>query len=95
LGRRIDTAHEADMMVERQDGWALARHGVPAIMVGGAFTSMARLNAFLQGRYHQPSDQADDAIEMGGATEDANLLVALGRNLADPAIYARTQRTAQ
>jgi hypothetical protein len=95
MGRRIDSAHEADMMVERQDGWALARHGVPAIMVGGSFASMARLNAFLQGRYHQPGDQADAGIEMGGATEDANLLVALGRRLADPAIYARPQRTAQ
>ena len=88
MGRRMDTAHEADAMAERQDGWALARHGVPAIMVGGSFASMARLNAFLQGRYHQPSDQADAGIEMGGATEDANLLVALGRRLADPAVYA-------
>ena len=95
MGRRLDTAHEADMMAERQDGWALARHGVPAIMVGGSFASMARLNAFLQGRYHQPSDQADAQIEMGGATEDANLLVALGRRLADPAAYARPQRTAE
>ena len=95
MGRRMDSAHEADAMVQRQDGWALARHGVPAIMVGGSFASMARLNAFLQGRYHQPSDQADGAIEMGGATEDANLLVALGRRLADPAAYARPQRIAE
>ena len=95
LGRRMDTAHEADIMVQRQDGWALARHGVPAIMVGGSFASMARLNAFLRGRYHQPSDQADGQIEMGGATEDANLLVALGRRLADPAAYTRPQRTAE
>jgi hypothetical protein len=95
MGRRMDSAHEADIMVQRQDGWALARHGVPAIMVGGSFASMTRLNAFLQGRYHQPSDQADGAIEMGGATEDANLLVALGRRLADPAAYVRPQRTAE
>ena len=95
LGRRMDAAHEADAMADRQDGWALASHGVPAIMVGGAFASMARLNVFLQGRYHQPSDQADDRIEMGGATEDANLLVALGRRLADPAVYPSPQRTAE
>jgi hypothetical protein len=94
MGRRMDSAHEADAMAERQDGWALARHGVPAIMVGGSFAGMARLNAFLQGRYHQPSDQAE-GIEMGGATEDANLLVTLGRRLADPAAYARPQRTAE
>jgi hypothetical protein len=95
MGRRVDSAHEADAMTQRQDGWALARNGVPAIMVGGSFASMARLNRFLQGRYHQPSDQADGQIEMGGATEDANLLVALGRRLADPATYARPQRTAE
>jgi hypothetical protein len=95
MGRHMDGAHEADIMAQRQDGWALARHGVPAVMVGGSFASMARLNAFLHGRYHQPTDQADGAIEMGGATEDANLLVALGRRLADPAAYARPQRTAE
>ena len=95
MGRRMDTAHEADSMTQRQDGWALARHGIPAIMVGGSFASMTRLNAFLQGRYHQPTDQADAEIEMGGATEDANLLVALARRLADPAAYARPVRTAE
>jgi hypothetical protein len=95
LGRSLDQAHEADVMTERQDGWVLARHGVPAIMVGGAFANMARLNAFLESRYHQPSDQADAPIEMGGAVEDANLLVALGRRLADPSLYARSQRTAE
>jgi len=56
---------------------------------------MARLNAFLESRYHQPGDEADGRIEMAGATEDANLLVALGRRLADPAAYARPQRTAE
>ncbi|MBV9883654.1 MAG: M28 family peptidase, partial [Sphingomonadaceae bacterium] len=95
LGRRMDSAHEADSMTQRQDGWALTRHGVPAIMVGGSFASMARLNAFLEGRYHRPSDQADGQIEMGGAVEDANLLVALVRRLADPAIYAGPQRSAE
>jgi Zn-dependent M28 family amino/carboxypeptidase len=88
LGRRMDTAHEADEMAERQDGYALARHGVPAIMVGGSFASMDRLGAFLNGRYHGPDDEADGTIEMGGATEDANLLVALVRRLGDPAAYA-------
>jgi Zn-dependent M28 family amino/carboxypeptidase len=87
MGRRMDEAHEADEMAGRQDGAALARHGLPAIMVGGSFASMQRLNAFLNGRYHQPSDQADASIEMGGATEDANLLVALARRLADPALF--------
>jgi Zn-dependent M28 family amino/carboxypeptidase len=92
MGRRIDEAHEADIMASRQDGFALARVGVPAIMVGGSFASMARLGAFLEGRYHKPDDQADDQIVLAGAVEDANLLVALSRRLADPAQYQRPQR---
>jgi Zn-dependent M28 family amino/carboxypeptidase len=92
MGRRIDQAHEADMMASRQDGFAFARVGVPSIMVGGSFASMARLNAFLAGRYHEPDDQADDRIVLDGAAEDANLLVALGRRLADPDVYQRPQR---
>jgi hypothetical protein len=91
----MDTAHEADEMAERQDGYALARHGVPAIMVGGSFASMDRLGAFLNGRYHGPDDEADGTIEMGGATEDANLLVALVRRLGDPAAYANPRSGGQ
>ncbi len=95
MGRTLDSAHEADVMIQRQDGWALARHGVPAIMVGGSFASMARLNAFLEGRYHRPDDEADAAILLDGAAEDANLLVALARRLGDPAAYAPPERPAQ
>ena len=94
MGRRIDSAHEADIMVQRQDGWALARHGVPAIMVGGSFSNMALLNAFLGGRYHKPDDEADDRLVLDGAAEDADLTVALSRRLADPAVYRRPPRAA-
>ena len=92
MGRRLDPDDEAAELVQRQDGWALARAGVPAIMVGGSFSDMARLNAFLEGRYHTPEDQADAQLELGGAAEDANLAVALGRRLADPAQYSRAAR---
>ena len=87
MGRRLDNDDEAAELVRRQDGWALARAGVPAIMVGGSFSDMARLNAFLAGRYHNPDDQADGQLVLDGAAEDANLTVALGRRLADPALY--------
>jgi hypothetical protein len=94
LGRRIDADDEAAAFVQRQDGWALAQRGVPAIMVGGSFSNMAPLNAFLGGRYHGPDDQADGALVLDGAAEDANLIVALAGRLADPAIYQRQQRPA-
>jgi Zn-dependent M28 family amino/carboxypeptidase len=94
MGRQVDPDDEAAAFVERQDGWALARHGVPAIMVGGSLSNMALLNAFLQGRYHGPDDEADGALVLDGAAEDANLMVALAGRLADPALYQRQQRPA-
>jgi Zn-dependent M28 family amino/carboxypeptidase len=94
MGRRIDPDDEAAAFIQRQDGWALARHGVPAIMVGGSFSNMALLNAFLGGRYHRPDDAADGQLVLDGAAEDANLIVALAGRLADPATYQRQQRPA-
>jgi len=95
MGRRLDTDAEAAPFVQRQDGWRLTQAGVPAIMVGGSFSNMAMLEAFLAGPYHKPEDQLGGRIVLDGAAEDANLLVALGRRLADPAVYPRPQRPAR
>jgi hypothetical protein len=56
-------------------------------MVGGSFANMALLNAFLAGAYHAPDDEAGPDLPLEGAAEDADLLVALARRLADPARY--------
>jgi hypothetical protein len=95
MGRQLDTDDEAAAFVQRQDGWALARVGVPAIMVGGSFSNMGLLEAFLSGRYHSPEDEAGPGLVLAGAAEDANLLVALGRRLADPAVYRRSATATQ
>jgi Peptidase family M28 len=87
LGRRLDFDREADVMVERQDGFALSRHGIPTAMAGGNLSDMARLSAFLATTYHSPADQPSARIDYSGAAEDANLLVALARAFADPAQY--------
>jgi Zn-dependent M28 family amino/carboxypeptidase len=87
-GRTLDTDDEADAFLERQDGWALARAGVPAIMIGGSFSDMKALNAFLAGPYHSPADNPGPGLVLDGAAEDADLMLALGRKLADPAEYA-------
>lgn len=94
-GRTLDPDDEAASLVRRQDGWALARHGVPALMVGGSFSDMALLGRFLGegGRYHGPDDQADGALVLAGAAEDSNLTVTLVRRLADPTQYQRSQPT--
>jgi hypothetical protein len=92
-GRRLDPDDEAAMLVQRQDGWALARRGVPALMLGGSFSDMAMLGRFLQGgRYHRFDDHADGEMVLAGAVEDTNLTVALVRRLADPAQYQRPQQ---
>lgn len=86
-GRSLDPDDEAAALVQRQDGWALARAGVPAIMVGGSFSDMRKLGAFLAGSYHSPVDNPGPDLVLDGAAEDAELMVALGRKLADPALY--------
>lgn len=88
-GRQLDTDDEANIMVQRQDGWKLNQAGIPTIMVSGSFSDMNVLGAFLRGTYHGPDDEVDGPLELGGAVEDANLLIALGRRLADPAVYQR------
>jgi hypothetical protein len=87
LGRAVDLDEEASAFVQRQDGWELTKASVPTVMVGGAFSNMARLQAFLGGPYHKPEDGLDRPIELGGAAEDTELMIALGRKLADPKRY--------
>lgn len=89
MGRRLDTDNEVDAFVQRQDGFKLSEVGVPAIMVGGSFSNMNLLNAFLGGPYHKPEDQLGGRIILDGAAEDATLTVALVRRLADPTVYRR------
>ena len=86
-GRILDPDGEADAFVVRQDGWALARAGVPAIMVGGSFSDMKKLGAFLAGPYHSPADNPGPGLVLDGAAEDSDLMIALGRRLADPEQY--------
>jgi hypothetical protein len=85
----MDTTFAADAFLRRQDGWALAQAGVPAVMVGGSFADMASLQAFLGGSYHGPDDEARASLPLDGAAEDADLVVALARRLADPSLYSR------
>ncbi|WP_428630742.1 M28 family peptidase [Sphingopyxis sp.] len=83
LGRKLDEDGEADAFIQRQDGWALGAKGVTSLMVGGSFSDMPLLQAFLSSDYHGPNDNFSDKIPLGGAAEDADLHVALGRAFAD------------
>lgn len=92
LGRAVDTDLEANAFIQRQDGWALTKAGIPTVMVGGSFSNMAKLGAFLSGPYHKPEDDLSRPVELGGAAEDAELTIALVRRLADPAQYRPAAR---
>ena len=84
LGRAVDSDTEANVMITRQDGWALAKRGIPTIMATGSVSDMGLLRAYLTGPYHKPNDDIPNATELAGAAEDADLHVALARALADP-----------
>lgn len=83
MGRVMDDDGEADDFAERQDGAAFTAHQVPAFMVGGSFSDMKLLQAFLSGPYHQAGDEAVATMQLGGAAEDADLHIALARLFAD------------
>ena len=87
LGRKLDEDGEADAFIQRQDGWALGAKGVTSLMVGGSFSDMPLLEAFLGGDYHGPDDNFSDKIPLGGAAEDADLHVVLGRAFGDVNVW--------
>lgn len=86
-GRTLDGDDEAAAFIQRQDGWAFTRAGVPSIMVNGSFADMKKLGAFLAGPYHSAADNPGPGLVLDGAAEDTDLMIALGRKLADPALY--------
>ena len=69
--------------IARQDGWALMRHDVPAVLVSSAYGEIGRLEHFFDTDYHRPTDVVKPGIELGGAAEDVLFTVALVRHFAD------------
>ncbi len=91
LGRKNDMDLDANAFVRRQDGWALGAKGVPSVMIGGSFSDLPKLEAFLGSTYHGPEDELVDSIPLGGAAEDADLHVALVRYLANRKSWKKTE----
>ena len=81
--RKIVDGDAANAYVQRQDGWALLQHDIPAVLVSSGYGDIERMEAFFEGDYHRPSDGMDKPLELGGAAEDVTFLVALGRWFAD------------
>ena len=91
-GLAVGDQELADSFLKRQDGWALAQAGVPAVLLSSTYGSRAILDPFIATRYHQPSDEAA-TVELGGAIDDLLLHEALIREIADPAIYPAPAKT--
>ena len=70
--------------VRRQDGWIFLQHDVPAVMVSSSWADPARVERFMDSDYHRPSDVVKPGLELGGAADDVDFLVALVRWFADP-----------
>lgn len=82
VGRGWDDDGDGDVMLKFQDGWALAEKGVPFVLTGGGISDFRALKAYLDANYHGVDDEMGPALELGGATEDANFHVALVRRAA-------------
>ena len=88
-GREIDMSGRPDVYLARQDGYVFTEKGVPAFMITSAFANEERLNAFINGRYHDVSDEPDEQLLLGGAADDANFHVALGQHFGNIATYPK------
>ncbi len=75
----------------RSDQFNLARIGVPALFLNEGLDFVGRppdwgraqVDAWLEQHYHQPSDEMDATWVLDGMVDDARLLFAIGRRVAD------------
>lgn len=74
---------KANAWVRRQDGWALLKHDVPAVMVSSAWGDMTVVERFMDTDYHRPTDVVKPDLELGGAADDVEFLAALTRWFGD------------
>jgi hypothetical protein len=75
----------------RSDQFSFAHIGVPSIYLRGGPSYVGRppewgrqqSEAFERAHYHQPSDQFNPSWDLGGAVEDAQLLLVAGLRIAN------------
>jgi Zn-dependent M28 family amino/carboxypeptidase len=81
-GRTLETGQLTRMVVRSSDAWSLLMAGVPSFILSGAIGNGAQgskaFHDYLATRYHQPSDEFDASMPMGGAVEEVELLYAAG-----------------
>lgn len=85
--REIDRSGNPGVYLKRQDGYEFLKRGIPAYMITSAFADENLLNVFINGVYHDVSDQLNDDLQLGGAAADANFHVSLGRYFASTVTF--------
>ena len=86
-GREIDRSGKADGYLQRQDGYVFLERNIPAFMITSAFADEERLQAYINGPYHDVSDEVNGSLLLAGAAADANFHVALGRYFSSTGTY--------
>ncbi len=86
-GREIDRSGQADAYLGRQDGYVFLERDIPAYMITSAFADEARLQAYINGPYHDVGDEVNGGLLLAGASADANFHVALGRYFSSTGTY--------
>ncbi len=85
--RVIDQSANPNSFLRRQDAYVLLKRGIPAFLISSAFADEVRLNAFIDGAYHDVHDELNEDLLLGGARDDANFHVALGRYFGSTMTY--------
>lgn len=85
--REIDRSGKSDAYLQRQDGYVFLERGIPAYMITSAFADEDRLQAYINGPYHDVSDEVNGDLLLAGAAADANFHVALGRYFSSTGTY--------
>ncbi|WP_435417416.1 M28 family peptidase [Parerythrobacter aurantius] len=86
-GTKFTVLESTEQFVRRQDGWALLSRDVPTVLVSTSFGDEKAFNAFLSGPYHGADDEWRADLELGGATDDIFLHVALLKHFGSVARY--------
>lgn len=81
--KKLAEGDAANAYVRRQDGYALLKHDIPTVLVSTAWSDVARMERFMDGDYHRPTDVVKPGIELGGAADDVNFLTALAKWFAE------------
>ena len=81
--RKLAEGDAANAYVRRQDGWALMKHDVPAVMISSSWSDLNMVERFMESDYHRPGDQLSRGLELGGAADDVEFLTGLVRWFGD------------